>query len=65
MTNTRKPWRWRGRYNSVRKQYPQESPAWQSFSDQDPFVSLIGSGEDDAADVSRKKYEYLADTYRP
>jgi hypothetical protein len=28
-------------------------------------VSLIGSGEDDASDVSRKKYDYLADTYRP
>jgi hypothetical protein len=44
---------------------PLESPAWQPFSDQDPFLSLIGSGEDDAADVSQKKYEYLADTYRP
>jgi predicted transcriptional regulator len=42
-----------------RKKRSQESPAWQSFSDHDPFVSLIGSGEDDAADVSRKKYEYL------
>lgn len=42
-----------------------ESPAWQPFSGQDPFVSLIGSGEDDAADVSQKKYDYLADTYRP
>ena len=47
------------------KQHPQESPAWQPFSDQDPLVSLIGSGEDDASDVSQKKYEYLADTYRP
>jgi len=47
-----------------RQNGPQESPAWQSFSDQDPFVSLIGSGEDDAADVSQKKYDYLADTYR-
>jgi hypothetical protein len=28
-----------------RKPRPQESPAWQPFSDQDPFVSLIGSGE--------------------
>ena len=44
---------------------PQESSAWQPFSDQDPFLSLIGSGEDDAADVSQKKYDYLADTYRP
>ena len=49
----------------ARKQGPEESPAWQPFSDQDPFVSLIGSGEDEAAGVSRKKYEYLADTYRP
>jgi hypothetical protein len=48
-----------------RKPRPQESPAWQPFSDQDPFVSLIGSGEDDAADVSQKKYDYLADMYRP
>jgi hypothetical protein len=48
-----------------RKPHPLESPAWQPFSDQDPFVSLIGSGEDDAADVSQKKYNYLADTCRP
>ena len=48
-----------------RKKRPQESPAWQPFSEQDPFVSLIGSGEDEAADVSQKKYEYLADTYCP
>ena len=47
------------------KNRPQESPAWQPFSDQDPFLSLIGSGEDEASDVSQKKYEYLADTYRP
>jgi predicted transcriptional regulator len=46
-----------------RKKRSQESPAWQSFTEQDSFVSLIGSGEDDAADVSQKKYEYLADTY--
>jgi hypothetical protein len=44
---------------------PPESPAWQPFSDQDPFLALIGSGEDEASDVSQKKYEYLADTYRP
>jgi predicted transcriptional regulator len=43
----------------------QEAPAWQPFSDRDPFVPLIGSGEDEAADVSRKKYDYLADAYRP
>ena len=44
---------------------PQAAPAWQPFSDQDPFLSLVGSGEDDASDVSQKKYDYLADTYRP
>lgn len=48
-----------------RQKRPQESPAWQPFSNQDPFVSLIGSGEDDATDVSQKKYDHLADTYRP
>jgi hypothetical protein len=42
-----------------RKQRPQASPAWQPFADQDPFVLLIGSSEDDAADVSQKKYAYL------
>jgi hypothetical protein len=47
------------------KNRPQESPAWQPFSDQDPFLSLIGSGEDDASDVSQNKYDYLADAYRP
>jgi predicted transcriptional regulator len=48
-----------------RKQRSQASPAWWSFSDQDPFVSLIGSSEDDAAEVNRTTYEYLADMYRP
>jgi hypothetical protein len=48
-----------------RKPRPLESPSWQPFPDQDPFVLLIGSGEDNAADVSQKKYNYLADTYRP
>jgi hypothetical protein len=38
-----------------RQNRPQESLAWQPFSGQDPFVSLIGSGADDAADVSQKK----------
>jgi predicted transcriptional regulator len=47
------------------KKRAKEAAAWQPFSDQDPFVSLIGCGEDDAADVSRKKYDYLADVYRP
>jgi hypothetical protein len=45
--------------------HPQEAPAGQPFADQDPLLSLIGSGEDGASDVSQKKYEYLADTYRP
>jgi predicted transcriptional regulator len=48
-----------------RRQRLQEASGWQSFADQDPFVSLIGSGEDDASDVSQKKYDYLAATYRP
>jgi hypothetical protein len=48
-----------------RKKRPQESPAWQPFSDQNSCVSLIGSCEDAATDVSQKKYAYLADTYRP
>lgn len=48
-----------------RKKRLQEASDRQAFSDQDPFVSLIGSGEDDASDVSRNKYSYLADTYRP
>jgi hypothetical protein len=48
-----------------RKPSPDEAPAWQPFSEQDPIVPLIGSGEDEAADVSRKKYDYLADAYRP
>jgi predicted transcriptional regulator len=43
----------------------QEVSTWQSFSDQDPFVSLIGSCEDKASDVSQNKYGYLADTYHP
>jgi hypothetical protein len=47
------------------KHRPPESPAGQPFSDQDPFLALIGSGEDDASDVSQKKYDYLADTYHP
>jgi hypothetical protein len=42
-----------------RKNRLPESPAWQLFSGQDPLVSLIGFGEDDAADVSQKKYDYL------
>ena len=43
----------------------QEASAWQAFSAQDPFVSLIGSCEDEASDVSQNKYDYLADAYRP
>ena len=48
-----------------RKRHLQEVSACQSFSDQDPFVSLIGSCEDEASDVSQNKYDYLADTYHP
>lgn len=44
---------------------PQEASAWHPLADQDPLVSLIGSGEDEASDVSQQKYEYLADTYHP
>jgi predicted transcriptional regulator len=47
------------------KKPPQETSAWQAFSAQDPFMSLIGSFEDEASDVSQKKYDYLADTYCP
>jgi hypothetical protein len=46
------------------QQRPQEAQARRPFDDQDPFVSLIGSAEDNASDVSQKKYEYLADTYQ-
>jgi hypothetical protein len=46
------------------KQRPLEVPTWHPFDDQNPLVSLIGSGEDEASDVSQKKYEYLADTYQ-
>lgn len=48
-----------------RKKPPQEASVWQSFSGQDPLVSLIGAFEDEASDVSRNKYDYLADTYCP
>ncbi|MEE8303850.1 MAG: ribbon-helix-helix domain-containing protein [Candidatus Tectomicrobia bacterium] len=43
----------------------QEISGQKRFSDQDPFLSLIGSFEDEASDVSQNKYSYLADTYRP
>ena len=38
-------------------------PRWKRFSAQDPFLSLIGTLDDDAVDVSRNKYAYLADAY--
>jgi hypothetical protein len=47
------------------KKTPQEASAWQAFSVQDPFTSLIGSFEDAAPDVSQNKYDYLADIYCP
>ena len=47
------------------KSRPPGSPTGQPFSARDPLLALLGSGEDDASDVSQKKYEYLADTYRP
>jgi len=43
----------------------QSPPAWQHFSERDPLLSLIGSLEDSASDVSQNKYTYLADAYRP
>jgi hypothetical protein len=46
------------------KPCPQEAPAWQSLAERDPFVPLIGAGEDDAADVRWKKYDDLFDAYR-
>jgi hypothetical protein len=38
-------------------------PRWKRFSDRDPFLSLIGTLEDEASDVSRNKYKYVADAY--
>lgn len=46
-----------------RKARQQDVSDWQSFSDQDPFVAMIGSLKDDTADVSQDKYGYLADAY--
>jgi hypothetical protein len=42
-----------------------EASRWQSYSASDPLLALIGSGDDEATDVSRDKYKYLADTYEP
>jgi len=41
-----------------------EKTLLQESSDQDPFLSLFGSFEDDASDVSQNKYTYVADAYR-
>jgi len=38
-------------------------PRWKRLSDKDPFLSLIGTFDDKASDVSRNKYKYLADAY--
>lgn len=38
-------------------------PRWKRLSDRDPFLSLIGTLDDEASDVSRNKYKYLADAY--
>jgi hypothetical protein len=38
-------------------------PRWKRLSDRDPFLSLIGTLDDEVADVSRNKYKYLADVY--
>ena len=37
---------------------PQEASAWPPFSDQNPFLALIGSGDDDASDVSQQKDDF-------
>ena len=42
----------------------QESSSWQCFSAQDPLLSLCGCLDDEASDVSRNKYTYLANAYR-
>jgi hypothetical protein len=47
------------------KKSPQKDAPWHAFSAEDPLVSLIGSFEDEASDVSQNKYDYLADTYCP
>lgn len=38
-------------------------PRWQRFTAADPFLFLIGTLEDEAVDVSRDKYAYLAAAY--
>jgi hypothetical protein len=38
-------------------------PHWKRLSNRDPFLSLIGTLDDEASDVSRNKYKYLADAY--
>jgi hypothetical protein len=38
-------------------------PRWKRLSDKDPFLSLIGALDDEASDVSRNKYKYLANAY--
>lgn len=38
-------------------------PRRKRLSDRDPFLSLIGTFDDEASDVSRNKYKYLADAY--
>ena len=38
-------------------------PRWKRLAQHDPLLSLVGTLEDDAPDVSRNKYTYLADAY--
>ena len=38
-------------------------PRWKRFSERDPLLALVGTLEEEAADVSRNKYTYLADAY--
>ena len=45
------------------KKLLREQPHWKRFSSQDPLLSLVGSLEDEASEVSRNKYTYLANAY--
>ena len=36
---------------------------WKRLSEKDPFLALLGALNDEASDVSRDKYKYLAAAY--
>ena len=38
-------------------------PRWKRLSEKDPFLALLGALNDEASDVSRDKYKYLAAAY--